>query len=128
MSASTRSLAPKPTPVRNRPAVQSNRPLSSSLKGARLLTVPEAADRLGMKPATVYRWIALRKLAITKFGRSRRAAVRISEAVLDQYIAAHTQPAWPATELVAIRRTPRSARSERPAGLTARLAAPGEPQ
>jgi excisionase family DNA binding protein len=56
--------------------------------GKRLLTVPEAAGRLGLQPSTVRFWIWTRRIAHVKVGR----AVRISEAVVDEVIARGTVP------------------------------------
>jgi excisionase family DNA binding protein len=61
---------------------------------AKLLTVDEAAARLGMRPATVRDWILQRRLAVVKFGPERRAAVRIEESEVERLIAAHRRPAW----------------------------------
>jgi excisionase family DNA binding protein len=55
----------------------------------RLLTVPEAASRLGLKPATVRFWIWTRKLAHVKVGR----AVRIREDTIQGLIEKGTVPA-----------------------------------
>lgn len=55
----------------------------------RLLTVKETAERLGMKPATIRLWIALRKLGHVKLSR----AVRIPESEVDRMIRENTIPA-----------------------------------
>ena len=57
--------------------------------GARLLRIPEVADRLGVSRATVYNLIAAGQLATTAVG----SVTRISEAALADYIAANTTPA-----------------------------------
>ena len=54
----------------------------------RLLTVPEAAERLGLKPATVRFWIWIRKLAHVKVGR----AVRVREETIKDLIERGTVP------------------------------------
>jgi len=54
-----------------------------------MLTVAQAADRLGMKPATIRLWIAKRKLAHVKLSR----AVRVPEAEVDRMIRENTIPA-----------------------------------
>lgn len=48
----------------------------------RLLRVPEAAHRLGVREKTIRRWIFLRKLTYLKVGR----AVRISERQIERII------------------------------------------
>ena len=48
---------------------------------SRLLTVDEAADRLGLKPSTIRAWILRRKLGFTKVGAK---AVRVPEAEIDR--------------------------------------------
>jgi excisionase family DNA binding protein len=55
----------------------------------RLLTIPEVAERLGLKPATVRFWIWTRKLEHVKVGR----AVRVREGAVRQLIEAGTRPA-----------------------------------
>jgi excisionase family DNA binding protein len=54
----------------------------------RLLTISQAAERLGLKPATVRFWVWARKIAYVKVGRS----VRISEGVIEEIIARGTVP------------------------------------
>jgi excisionase family DNA binding protein len=54
-----------------------------------VLTVPEAAKRLGMSPAFVYRLVRQHQLASITIGRNRR----IYEDSLDAFIDAHTVPA-----------------------------------
>jgi excisionase family DNA binding protein len=48
-----------------------------------LLTIQEAARRLGLKPKTVRRWAALRKIEFIKAGER---AVRISSAEVERII------------------------------------------
>jgi len=55
----------------------------------RLLTIPEASDRLGLKPATVRFWIWTRKIEHVKIGR----AVRIPEQAIERIIEQGTIPA-----------------------------------
>jgi excisionase family DNA binding protein len=52
----------------------------------RLLTIPEAADRLGLKPATVRFWIWTRKIDYVKIGR----AVRVRDDAIQDVIDAGT--------------------------------------
>jgi excisionase family DNA binding protein len=55
----------------------------------RLLTVPEAAERLGLKPATLRFWLWTRKIESVKVGR----AVRLREDTIQQLIERGTVPA-----------------------------------
>lgn len=55
----------------------------------RLLTIPEASERLGLKPATVRFWVWTRKIEVVKLGR----AVRISEETIRALIERGTVPA-----------------------------------
>jgi excisionase family DNA binding protein len=54
-----------------------------------MLTVIEVGQRLGLKPATIRMWIAKRKMAHVKLGRS----VRIPETEIDRVIRENTVPA-----------------------------------
>ena len=54
-----------------------------------LLTVPEVATRLGLKPATIRRRILERRIAYVKLGR----AVRIPIEAVEALIAASYRPA-----------------------------------
>lgn len=51
--------------------------------GLEFLTIPEVAKRLRIKPRTVHRRIAEKRLPVHRFGR----AVRISVKDLERYIA-----------------------------------------
>jgi excisionase family DNA binding protein len=55
----------------------------------RLLTVDNVAAALGLRPATVYAWVAARKLPVVRLGRS----VRIPAEVLRRLIETNTVPA-----------------------------------
>jgi excisionase family DNA binding protein len=56
---------------------------------SRLLTVNEAAERLGVKPATIRSWILKReKIDVVKVGR----LVRITEDSIQRFIDANTIP------------------------------------
>jgi excisionase family DNA binding protein len=55
----------------------------------RLLTIPEASERLGLKPSTMRFWIWTRKIEHVKVGR----AVRLSEDTIHQVIQRGTVPA-----------------------------------
>jgi excisionase family DNA binding protein len=57
--------------------------------GNQMLTVDQAADRLGLSPATIRAWVWRRKIQYTRIGR----AVRISETVIDQLLERGTVPA-----------------------------------
>ena len=54
-----------------------------------LLTVDQAAERLGLKPATIRFWIWQRKIRFVRIGR----AVRIPVAVVEDIIERGTVPA-----------------------------------
>jgi excisionase family DNA binding protein len=54
-----------------------------------LHTVPEAADLLALKPATIRAWILLRKIEFVRVGR----AIRIPARVISDFIQNHTVPA-----------------------------------
>ncbi len=55
----------------------------------RLLTIREASERLGLKPATVRFWIWTRKIEHVKVGR----AVRLREDTIQELILRGTVPA-----------------------------------
>ena len=57
----------------------------------RLLTIFEAADRLGIRPITLRMWATKRKIARCKIGR----AVRIPESEIERIIQVSTIPALP---------------------------------
>jgi len=54
-----------------------------------LLTVAEASEMLGLKPATIYLWLAQRKLPRVSCGR----AVRIPAEAIAEFIERNTIPA-----------------------------------
>lgn len=54
----------------------------------RLLTVPEAAERLGISEKTVWSWVYDRKLPVTRLGR----CVRIPSEALEELIQEATIP------------------------------------
>jgi excisionase family DNA binding protein len=56
----------------------------------RLLTVKEAADRLGVSLRTLEDWIYDHKIEVVKLGRR---CVRIKESTIDHLIEVHTRPA-----------------------------------
>ena len=57
--------------------------------GSRLLTVDAAAERLGVRPATIRSWILKReKLEVVKVGR----LVRITEDSVERFIEKNTIP------------------------------------
>lgn len=62
--------------------------MSAELK-ARLLTVDQAAEALGVAPATVRMWIWKRQIAYAKISR----AVRISSRTIEEIIQRGTVPA-----------------------------------
>ncbi len=57
--------------------------------GGKLLTVVEAGEAMGLKPATIRAWLAKRKLPRVNCGR----AVRIPAAAIAQFIERNTIPA-----------------------------------
>lgn len=57
--------------------------------GDDLLTVPEAACRLGVTPACIRAWVLRRKLPYVKINR----LVRIQASVIDRLVADNTIPA-----------------------------------
>ena len=59
---------------------------------SRLLTVDQAADRLGLKPSTIRAWILRRKLGFTKIGAK---AIRVPEAEVDRLAEAGFVPPAP---------------------------------
>jgi excisionase family DNA binding protein len=54
-----------------------------------LLTVPEAARELGLKPKTIRVWIGARKIGVVRLGSS----VKIKTSEVERLIRAGTQPA-----------------------------------
>jgi excisionase family DNA binding protein len=56
-----------------------------------LVTIDEAARRLGLKPVTIRMWAAARKIARVKLGR----AVRIPESEIERLIERNISPALP---------------------------------
>jgi excisionase family DNA binding protein len=54
-----------------------------------LLTVVEASERLGLKPATIRAWLLRRKLPRVNCGR----AVRIPAEAIEQFVQENTIPA-----------------------------------
>jgi len=60
----------------------------------RLLTIADAAEYLGISAGTLRNWLSARRLAYVKVGR----LTRISQSVLDHYIAEHTVRAFEQSE------------------------------
>jgi excisionase family DNA binding protein len=56
-----------------------------------LLTVAEAADALGLKPATIRAWLYKRKLPYVRCGR----AIRVPRQAVEEFVARHTVSARP---------------------------------
>jgi len=73
----------------------------------RLLTVPEAAQYLGIRPWTLRHWISDRKIDVVKYGHG---AVRIKQSVLERFVSTCTIKARTSHG----RRTPESRLLERP--------------
>ena len=59
-------------------------------EASRLLRVPEAAERLGLKPSTIRKMIVQRRIDII---RPTSRAVRISEATIDAILRRGYRPA-----------------------------------
>jgi excisionase family DNA binding protein len=62
---------------------------ASEPTGGRLLTVAQVAELLGTSERFVYKLIAQRRIAYTKFGTGRGSPVRIAAGDVDAYVAAH---------------------------------------
>jgi excisionase family DNA binding protein len=60
-------------------------------KNRDLLSVEDAARRLGLRPVTVRKWVSGRKLGCVRLGRR----VLLSEHELERFIATNTVPALP---------------------------------
>lgn len=60
-------------------------------KTHRLLTIPEAAEALSLKPSTIRAWISQRRIPHVKLGR----AVRVPAKDVEQLIERNTVPARP---------------------------------
>jgi excisionase family DNA binding protein len=56
---------------------------------AKLLTVKQSAEQLGLSARTVWAWIYARKLSVVRLGR----AVRIPQTAIDELIDAGSIPA-----------------------------------
>ena len=55
----------------------------------RLLTIQEAAERLGVKPNTLYLWVSQKRVPHRKIGR----LVRFRECDLEEFVEQQRQPA-----------------------------------
>ena len=55
----------------------------------KLLTVPQAAEALGVKSSTIRAWLLRRRLEFVRCGR----AIRISSEVIERFIEENTVPA-----------------------------------
>jgi excisionase family DNA binding protein len=64
---------------------------ANDLKAGALLSVEEAAARLGLRPVTVWQWASARKIARIKLGRR----VLISASEIERLIESSTIPALP---------------------------------
>jgi excisionase family DNA binding protein len=56
-----------------------------------LISVEDAAHRLGLRPVTVRKWVSGRKLGCVRLGRR----VLLSELEVERFINTHTVPALP---------------------------------
>lgn len=57
-----------------------------------LLSVPEFAKALGVKPSCIRRWILLRKITVIKIGR----LVRVPASEVERLVSSGLRPARPA--------------------------------
>jgi excisionase family DNA binding protein len=64
--------------------------MNTNVNNRSMLTVPEAAQRLGISPKTAWAWVYSRRLPITRFGNR---CVRIPADSLEQLIENNTVPA-----------------------------------
>jgi excisionase family DNA binding protein len=55
----------------------------SCLRERRMLTVPEAADHLGLRPSTLRAWIAARRIGFVRLGRAIRIPASEVERLVD---------------------------------------------
>ncbi len=70
-------------------SVAARRPEGVEKESSRLLTIPEAAEILAVRPVTIRLWISKGRLPRTKLGR----CVRIPAADVERFIQANTTPA-----------------------------------
>jgi excisionase family DNA binding protein len=65
-----------------------------------MLTVKQAAERLGVSDSLVYEWCAAGALPHFRIGRNgKRGKILIAEAELDAFMAAHRQEKQPQAEV-----------------------------
>jgi excisionase family DNA binding protein len=64
-------------------------PMAALKMESRLMSLPQAAEQLGVTVNTLRAWVYRRKIGYTKIGRS----VRVSEATIQQIIDRGTMPA-----------------------------------
>jgi excisionase family DNA binding protein len=53
-------------------------------KGTPLLSVPQFADSLGVKPSCIRRWILLRKINVVKIGRLTKIPATETQRLIDR--------------------------------------------
>jgi excisionase family DNA binding protein len=73
----------------NRKSPSAGEPSRGDSGSSRLLTIPQAAEILAVKPVTVRSWLTKGLLPRTKIGR----CVRIPAASIGQFIQSNTTPA-----------------------------------
>jgi hypothetical protein len=75
---------------KNPDITQTAKVISCGLKNDTLLTIPQAAERLGIAVKTAWNWTYLRRLPVVRLSRG---CVRVSAAALDEMVRAKTIPA-----------------------------------
>jgi excisionase family DNA binding protein len=70
--------------------MQTAKVLSCGLANDTMLTIPQAAQRLGIAKKTAWNWVYLRRLPVTRLSRG---CVRVSAAALDEMVRTKTIPA-----------------------------------
>lgn len=91
MTAKAKSVSDYRLNRSKRPDImQTRKVLGCGLRDDTLLTIPFAAERLGIAEKTAWNWVYLRKLPVVRLSRG---CVRVSAAALEKMIEAATVPA-----------------------------------